>query len=102
MGKDIQIINLFRKIICSLLCINKDTKDPALKLKSNEYLEELLEEYKLYINKGTYSLTNYDKVIDFCNDCYEDKDIFDFAEDVEYGLRELIEVAINKGGMKNG
>ena len=33
---------------------------------------------------------------------FQDKDIFDFAEDVEYGLRELIEVAINKGGMKNG
>jgi len=27
----------------------------------------------------------------------EDKDIFDFAEDVEYGLRELMEIKNNKG-----
>ena len=25
--------------------------------------------------------------------CYGDKDIFDYAEDVEYGLRELIEIS---------
>lgn len=95
MNKKDKIINLFRKIICSLLCINKNTKNTLLKVKSDEYLDQFLEEYKSYINKGKYSLINYDEIINFCNECYEDKDIFDFAEDVEYGLSELVEVTIN-------
>ena len=32
------------------------------------------------------------EVINFCNECYDDKDVFDYAEDVEYGLKELMEI----------
>ncbi len=97
MGKDINILNLYRKIICSLLCINKNTKNYNLKNKSSEYLNHFLEQYELYNNKGIYSLNYFEEIINFCNECYNDKDVFDYAEDVEYGLKELMEITVNKG-----
>ena len=97
MGKDINILNLYRKIICSLLCINKNTKNYNLKNKSSEYLNQFLNQYELYNNKGMYSLNNFEEIVNFCNECYDDKDIFDYAEDVEYGLKELMEITIKRG-----
>lgn len=97
MKKNVNILNLYRKVICSLLCIIKNTKNSNLKNETSKYLDEFLKQYELYNNQGTYSLNNYDKIINFCNECYEDKDIFDYAEDVEYGLEELMEITINKG-----
>ena len=92
MHKDTDILNLFRKIICSLLCINKNTKNNDLKVKTDKYLKQFLEQYESYNNQATYSLNNYEEIINFCNECYEDKDVFDYAEDVEYGLQELMEI----------
>lgn len=92
MHKDTDILNLFRKIICSLLCINKNTKNNDLKEKTYKYLKQFLEQYESYNNQATYSLNNYEEIINFCNECYEDKDVFDYAEDVEYGLKELMEI----------
>ena len=92
MHKDTDILNLFRKIICSLLCINKNTKNNDLKEKTYKYLKQFLEQYESYNNQATYSLNNYKEIINFCNECYEDKDVFDYAEDVEYGLQELMEI----------
>lgn len=97
MGKDINILNLYRKIICSLLCINKNTQNCNLKNKTYEYLNQFLEQYELYNNKGMYSLNNCEEIINFCNECYSDKDVFDYAEDVEYGLKELMKITIKKG-----
>lgn len=97
MEKNINILNLYRKIICSLLCINKNTKNSNLKNKSSEYLNQFLDQYELYNIKGIYLLNNCEEVINFCNECYSDKDVFDYAEDVEYGLKELMEITINKG-----
>ncbi len=97
MGRDINVLNLYRKIIISLLCINKNTKNYNLKNKSSEYLNRFLEQYELYNNKGEYSLNNFEEIINFCNECYDDKDIFDYAEDVEYGLKELIEITSKRG-----
>jgi len=91
------ILSLYTKIICSLLCINKDTRNISLKIKAEEYLNQFLELYKAYRNQQIYVIENSKKIIEFCNECYEDKDIFDFAEDVEYGLRELMEIKNNKG-----
>lgn len=98
MEHDNNILNMFRKIICSLLCINKNTKNVNIKMKSSEYLEKYLKEYELCLNKKKYSLVNYEEIINFCNECYEDIDVFDYAEDVEYGLKELMEITISKGG----
>ena len=86
--KSVNILNLFRKIICSLVCIIKYTKNSELKSKAIKYLNDFLEQYELYNNKDKYSLNNWKEIINFCNECYSDKDIFGYAEDVEYGLRE--------------
>lgn len=94
--KNVNILNLFRKIICSLVCIIKYTKNSELKSKAIKYLNDFLEQYELYNNKDKYSLNNWEEIINFCNECYSDKDIFDYAEDVEYGLRELIEISNTK------
>ena len=91
--RNVNILNLFRKIICSLVCIIKYTNNAELKNEAIKYLNNFLEEYELYNNKGIYSLSNVEEIINFCNECYGDKDIFDYAEDVEYGLRELIEIS---------
>ena len=99
MNKSTKILNLFRKIIWSLLCIIKNTKNDNLKKESIYYLNYYLEQYELYNNKCIYSLDNLEKTINFCNQCYEDKDVFDYAEDVEYGLKELNEITIFKGGV---
>lgn len=91
--KNVNILNLFRKIICSLVCIIKYTNNAELKNVAIRYLNDFLEQYELYNNKDKYSLNNWEEIINFCNECYGDKDIFDYAEDVEYGLRELIEIS---------
>lgn len=89
---DSNILDLFRKIICSLLCISKITDKAYLKAKADTFLNEFIKQYESYNNHYTYSLNNNKEIIDFCNECYEDKDVFDYAEDVEYGLKELIEI----------
>lgn len=99
MSKDTKILTLFRKIICSLLCIIKNTKNDNLKKESSDYLDYFLEQYELYNNKCIYSLGNLESVINFCNQCYEDKDVFDYAEDVEYGVKELNEITNFKGDL---
>ena len=101
MNKDSKILDLFRKIICSLLCITRHTKNDALKTKASYYLDYYLEQYELYNNKCIYSLDNLEKIIDFCNQCYEYKDVFDYAEDVEYGVKELNKITIFKEGFKS-
>ena len=35
---------------------------------------------------GNYDISD---LIDFCNECYSEVEIFDYAEDVEYGAKEL-------------
>lgn len=87
-----KILNIYRKIICSLLCINKNTKNINIKNKSSEYLDIFLKQYEIYINKGNIILYNSEEIINFCNECYSDKDVFDYAEDVEYGIKEIIDI----------
>lgn len=94
--RNVNVLNLYRKIICSLVCIIKYTKNSELKSEAIKYLNNFLEQYELYNNKCIYSLSNGEEIIDFCNECYSDKDVFDYAEDVEYGLRELIEITNTK------
>ena len=97
MNKDSKILDLFRKIVCSLLCITRYTKNDDLKIKASHYLDYYLEQYELYNNRCIYSLHNLEKIINFCNQCYEYKDVFDYAEDVEYGVKELNKITIFKG-----
>ncbi len=97
MERDVNILNLLRKVICSLLCITKNTSNDYLKTKSSYYLEKYLKQYELYYNKSNFYLDDIEEIVDFCNECYEDKDVFDYAEDVEYGLKELKEITTFKG-----
>ena len=87
--KNIAIINTGARGSTGKIAKNlyADLKDKALK-----YLNEFLTQYEFYYNKGKYSLNNCMEVINFCNECYDDKDVFDYAEDVEYGLKELMEI----------
>ena len=61
MDKYFNILILYRKIICSLLCISKNSQNEKLKIKSNQYLNqflEQLEQYRLYTNQKICSIDN--------------------------------------------
>lgn len=94
-----KIITLYRKIISSLVCIEKRSKDNVIADKANIYLNDFINQYELYRNKKNINnfkfSYNLEDIINFCNECYSKVEIFDFAEDVEYGIKELLEV-INK------
>lgn len=47
-----------------------------------------------YIIAKEYIYYNCEEVINFCNQCYNDKDVFDYTEDVEYGLKEIMRINI--------
>lgn len=95
-----KVITLFRKIISSLACINKKSTDNQIKKKSEEYLSCFINKYENFmITKKLEDIMLYvdiKDIIDFCNECYEIVEIFDYAEDVEYGLKELVEVINNE------
>ena len=82
-----KIIELYRKIICSLACIERKINNNDLKIKSTQYLNNFISIYEIYINTKVNRLDNIEEIIEFCNDCYNDKDIFEYAEDLEYGYK---------------
>lgn len=89
------IIDLFRKVISSLSCIEKKTKDNDTRCICSKYLNDIINQYDNYkmnknVNKICFKCSEKE-VVDFCNDCYEKVDIFEFAEDLEYGFNELIQ-----------
>ena len=98
MEKEHLVIDLYRKVICSLTCIEKRTSNDEIKNKATRYINEFIDYYEKYLNKK--ALLSYDitELIDFCNDCYGEVEIFDFAEDVEYGAKELIKKIYSERG----
>ncbi len=96
MEKENLIINLYRKIISSLTCIEKRTNNAAIKNKATIYLNKYIDYYEKYLNKKEFQILNISDLIDFCNKCYDDADVFDYAEDVEYGAKEFIKETYNK------
>ena len=96
MEKENLIINLYRKIISSLTCIEKRTNNDAIKNKATSYLNQYIDYYEKYLNKKEFQILNISDLIDFCNECYDDDDVFDYAEDVEYGAKELFKEINNK------
>ena len=99
MDNKIKTINLYRKIICSLACIEKKTKIQNTREKTLEFINDFIQKYDSYLNNS--EIIDYDAVdvINFCNNCYEEVEIFDYAEDVEYGVKELY---LDNGGKHNG
>lgn len=72
---NLEIINLLRKIITSLSCIEKTTTDKNLKNEACEYLIDLINQYKKIIEsndiKGLkFKYTEAD-LIDFSYRCIE-------------------------------
>lgn len=96
MEKENLIINLYRKIISSLTCIEKRTNNDAIKNKATSYLNQYIDYYEKYLNKKEIQIYNILDLVDFYNQCYDDADVFDYAEDVEYGAKELIKETYNK------
>lgn len=89
------ICNLFRKIITSLVCIIHKTKDEKIKNDANEILQDLINQYDLYVlklNSNVIGMKYSEKnIVDFACECYDKIEIMNFAEDLEYGFSELIE-----------
>ena len=101
-----QIIDLFRKVIASLACIEKTTNDNNIKQTSREYLSDIINQYDSYqshkdVNKIEFRYSEKE-IVDFSNECYDKVDIFTFAEDVEFGFNELIEKILKGRVIKNG
>lgn len=103
MSEKTKILNLLRKIVCSLFCINEYTQNSILKESASKFLNEYAKKYQKYLHERQgFLIENSTQIIDFCNECYGDENVFDFAEDVEYGLRELIEIINYDGDDKYG
>lgn len=92
---NLEIINLLRKIITSLSCIEKTTTDKNLKNEVCEYLIDLINQYKKIIEsndiKGLkFKYTEAD-LIDFSYRCIENKenDFVKLGEDIQFGIIEL-------------
>ena len=92
---NLEIINLLRKTITSLSCIEKTTTDKNLKNEACEYLIDLINQYKKIIEsndiKGLkFKYTEAD-LIDFSYRCIENKenDFVKLGEDIQFGIIEL-------------
>ncbi len=90
-----EVINLFRKTITSLSCIEKTTTDENLKNEANEYLIDLINQYKKIIElsdikKIIFKYTEED-LIYFSYRCIEhkDNDFVKLGEDIQIGIIEL-------------
>ena len=92
---NLEIINLLRKTITSLSCIEKTTTDKSLKNEACEYLIDLINQYKKIIEsndiKGLkFKYTEAD-LIYFSYRCIENKenDFVKLGEDIQFGIIEL-------------
>lgn len=98
MEKEHLVVDLYRKVICSLACIEKRTSNDLTRNKALSYINQFIDQYDQYLNKKECLSYNISDLIDFCNDCYNEVEVFDYAEDVEYGVKELIKKANNERG----
>ena len=92
---NLEIINLLRKIITSLSCIEKTTTDKNIKNEACEYLIDLINQYKKIIEsndiKGLKFKYAEADLIDFSYRCVENKenDFVKLGEDIQFGIIEL-------------
>lgn len=90
-----EVINLFRKTITSLSCIEKITTDENLKDEAAEYLIDLINQYKKIIELGDIKKIKFkyteEDLIDFSYRCIEhkDNDFVKLGEDIQFGIIEL-------------
>jgi len=90
------IITLYRKLICSLACVQRMADDETLKKEASLYLDDFITQYCHFLEKGDifsiqFKYTGED-IADFFYRCIEYKvDIVRLSEDVYYGFEELVE-----------
>ena len=91
----LDVVNLFRKIITSLSCVEKIITDENLKNEACEYLMDLINQYKKIIEsddiKGIKFKYTEEDLIDFSYRCIENKedDFVKLGEDIQFGIIEL-------------
>lgn len=98
-------IDLFRKVISALSCIEKLASQQDIKEVANKYAKNLIEQYDKYYlhhnpNKIEFKYSEKE-IVDFSNDCYDQLNIFVHAEDLEHGFDELIEKIIEGRKLNN-
>ena len=92
---NLEIINLLRKTITSLSCIEKTTTDKNLKNEACEYLIYLINQYKKIIESNDFKGLKFKyteaDLIDFSYRCIENKenDFVKLGEDIQFGIIEL-------------
>lgn len=92
-----KIIDLFRKVICSLTCIQRITKNKELKTEANNYIEDIIQQYNIYHNTHNVFAIGFKyselDIVDFSGRCIElsNEDVITLADDLEFGFRELME-----------
>ncbi len=92
---NLEVINLLRKIITSLSCIEKTTSDVNLKNEACEYLIDLINQYKKIIESNDIKEIKFkyteEDLIDFSYRCIENKenDFVKLGEDIQFGIIEL-------------
>jgi len=100
-----RICELFRKVITSLLCIQNKINDEVKKQEIQSILNDLIEQYNIYILKLDSTLIGFKKsekeIVDLANYFYDNVDVFNFAEDLEFGFSELIEFILCERNNKN-
>lgn len=95
---DLEFINLFRKTITSLACIEKLSTDEDMRNEANEYLLNLTSQYKEFLNTRSIKNVKFnyteEDLIDFSYRCIDDKenDFVRLGEDIQYGFIELIKL----------
>ena len=95
---DLEIIDLFRKLIASLSCIEKITTDEKIKNQATKYLIDLTIQYKNFIEfydiKSLAFKYTEGEIIDFSNMCIENKenDFVKLGEDIQFAIIDLIKI----------
>ena len=92
---NLEVINLLRKTITSLSCIEKTTTDENLKNEATEYILDLITQYKKVIESNDIKNIKFkyteEDLIDFSYRCIEHKenDLVKLGEDIQFGILEL-------------
>ena len=100
-----KICDLFRKVITSLICIQYKLNDEIKKQEIQLILNDLIEQYNIYILKLDSNLIGFKysekDIVDLANCFYDNVDVFNFAEDLEFGFSELIECILLERSKQN-
>lgn len=100
-----RICDLFRKVITSLVCIEYKISNESIKEEIKSILEDFVNQYELYSVKSNSNLIGFKysekQITEFANNLYDNIDVFNFAEDLEFGFSELVKYIMLEREKKN-